>query len=645
MSQTTETRAFEAEVSQLLKLMIHSIYSNQEVFLRELISNASDAIDKLRFEALSDGALLEGEAEFAIEVEVDEEARTVTVRDNGIGMSRQEVAENIGTIARSGTRQFLESLTGDQKKDAQQIGQFGVGFYSAFIVAERVVLTTRRAGSDETVRWESTGEGEYQLSQVDGGQRGTEIVLHLRDDADEFLKPFRLEQIIRRYSDHISFPIFLIDSSAEEEEEKRRQINQASALWTRPEAEITEEEYESFYKHVAHAFDKPLARVHSHVEGLYQFSLLLFVPTEKLLELRLPGQEEVGGVKLYVKRVFVLDDAQMFLPNYLRFIRGVVDSDDLPLNVSREILQENRVVTTIRKNATKRVLDMLGELSQDEEKYQKFWASFGTILKEGIVEDLKRQQEVARLLRFRSTRSEGETPAVSLAAYKERMKSGQEAIYYVTGDTFEAAVASPHLEIFKQKGIEVLVLTDRVDEWVVAHLTEFDGTPLRPVDRGALDLDQLGEVGEEEDKSSPDESSEEEKEQEWQPVLEKVQAALGEKVKDVRLSKRLTDSPSCLVREEWEMGARMRRILSEAGEEVPESAPTLELNPDHPLVKRLEKVDEEELARWSMLFLEQAYLSEGATLEAPALFVRRLNDLMGQLIDGDGKREEKPSVD
>ncbi len=637
MSETEETRAFEAEVSQLLRLMIHSMYSHREVFLRELISNASDAIDKLRFEALSDESLFEGQTELKIEVEIDEDERTITVRDTGIGMSREEIVSNIGTIAHSGTRQFLEALTGDQKKDAALIGQFGVGFYSAFIVAERVVLTTRRAGVEEAVRWESRGEGEYTLSTAEKETRGTEIVLHLRDDGDEFLQPHRLEEIARRYSDHISFPIHFGEHDEESGETTWRKVNQAAALWTRPESEITEEEYQGFYKHVARAFDEPLTWVHSTVEGLLRFTLLLYVPTEKPFELKVPGQETTGGVKLYVKRVFILDDAEMFLPRYLRFIRGVVDSDDLPLNVSRELLQDHRVVDTIRKSATKRVLRMLEELSEDAEKYATFWEAFGPILKEGIVEDPSRQEEVASLLRFASTAQDDGAETVTLKEYRDRMKPGQEAIYFVTADSYEAALASPHLEIFLDRGVEVLVLTDPVDEWVAAHLAEFDGVKVRSVDRGALDLESLGEEGAEGD-AEGDEADDEEKAdepevpEEWAGLLSQVQQSLEGRVAAVRLSKRLKESPACLVRQEWEMGARMRRILSRAGEEVPAGTPTLELNPDHPLVVRLQGVDDPEaLKEWSELFFEQAQLSEGGALQAPAVFVRRLNRLMQEL--------------
>ena len=630
MSETTETRHFEAEVSQLLKLMIHSMYSNQEVFLRELISNASDAIDKLRFEALSDEELFEGQTDLRIEIEVDEEDKSIAIRDTGIGMSRSEVADNIGTIARSGTRQFLESMTGDQKEDSQLIGQFGVGFYSAFIVAERVVLTTRRAGEEEGVRWESTGEGEYTLSTVERERRGTEIVLHLRDDAEEFLDNSRVENVVRRYSDHISFPIMLIDNDAGEDEEPIRQINEASALWTRPRSEIDDEEYESFYKHVARAFDEPATWLHSKVEGMLKFTLLLYLPSQRPLDLATPNQEQVGGVKLYVKRVFILDDAEMFLPRYLRFIRGVVDSDDLPLNISREMLQDNRVVASIRKTATKRVLRMLEEL--DDEAYQSFWSTFGQVFKEGIVEDPGRREDVAGLLRFASTAVDGTEETVSLDDYKERMGDGQQAIYYVTANSYEAGVASPHLEIFSDKEVEVLVLTDTVDEWVVSHLDEYDGVPLRSVDQGALELDELGA----DDASSDSEDGDDDVEDvdpQWAPVIEAVKESLGDSVREVRMSKRLTDSASCLVREQWEMGERMRRLLSQAGEQVPAGKPTLELNPDHPLVGRLRDVEGEEFDEWAMLFLEQARLSAGAVLEAPALFVRRLNRLMGQLTE------------
>ena len=639
MGEAAQTRQFEAEVSQLLKLMIHSMYSNQEVFLRELISNASDAIDKLRFEALSDEALFEGQTDLHIEIELDKEARTVTVRDTGIGMSQEEVVENIGTIARSGTRQFLERLTGDQREDSQLIGQFGVGFYSAFIVAARVVLTTRRAGEEKGVRWESTGEGEYTIEEAEKAERGTEIVLHLREEVDEFLEPPRVEKVVRRYSDHLSFPIYLVDEA--NEEEPKRQINEASALWARRRSEISDEEYKNFYKHVAHAFDEPLTWLHTTVEGRLKFTILFYLPTIRPFDLGGPNQDQAGGVKLYVKRVFILDDAQMFLPRYLRFIRGVVDSDDLPLNISRELLQNDRVVAAIRKTSTKRVLRMLRDLSEDTEAYQTFWKSFGTVLKEGVVEDPGRQEEIAGLLRFASTAVGDGEETVSLADYRERMGEGQKAIYYVTADSYEAGCASPHLEIFNDRQVEVLVLTDPVDEWVVSHLREVDDLPLQSVDEGALDLDHLGGEGEsvdgeEDEQDSADEQQEDsELQQEWAPVLEAVQQALGEDVKEVRLSRRLTQSPSCLVREEWEMGERMRRLLSQAGEAVPAGKPTLEINPDHPLVQRLRELEGETRDEWAQLFLDQARLSAGAVLEAPAVFVRRLNRLMGELVEAD----------
>ncbi len=633
MSQAEETRQFEAEVSQILKLMIHSMYSNQEVFLRELISNGSDAIDKLRFEALSDDEIYEGQSDLYIEVEADEENSTITVRDTGIGMSRQEVADNIGTIARSGTKRFLEQMSGDQKEASQLIGQFGVGFYSAFIVAEKVELFTRRAGEEMGVKWSSTGEGEYTIADVEKEARGTEIVLHLREEAEEFLAPARIETVVRRYSDHISFPIYLIDES--NEDEPRRQINEAEALWTRPRGEIEDEEYAQFYKHVAKAFDEPLAWKHSKIEGMLKFTMLLYLPTERPMDLG-PANESSGGVKLYVNRVFILDDAEMFLPRYLRFMRGVVDSDDLPLNVSREMLQDNRVVRTIRKAATKRVLGMLSEL--EDEDFQTFWSTFGAVFKEGIVEDSGRQEEIAGLLRYASTSVEGRDEVVGFDDYLEGMKEGQEAIYYVTADTYEAGVASPHLEIFKEKGVEVLVMTDTVDEWVVSHLNEYKDVPLKSVDRGALDLDALGAEDDGEDKADDaEETSDEgdEVDEAWEPVIEGVATALGDRVKEVRLSKRLTDSPACLVREEWEMGERMRRLLNQAGEQVPAGTPTLELNPDHRLVKRLQEMDDEGQKEWAELFLDQARLSEGSTLDAPAVFVQRLNRLMGELA-GDG---------
>ncbi len=619
MSEDKQTRKFEAEVSQLLDLMIHSMYKNREVFLRELISNASDAIDKLRFEALSDEELFEGQTDLRIDIEFDEEDNTVVVRDTGIGMSRQEVADNIGTIARSGTREFLEKLKSGQENDAELIGQFGIGFYSAFIVADKVVLRTRRAGQEEGVRWESDGKGEYEISTVERQERGTEIVLHLREDAEEFLDGDRIERVVRRYSDHISFPIYLHEPG--EDDEGPRQINEASALWTRPRSEIDDEEYVNFYRHVTKGFDEPLTWVHSKVEGRLKFSLLFYVPGERPLDLAGPHPTEgAGGVKLYVKKVFILDDAEMFLPRYLRFIRGVVDADDLPLNVSREMLQDNRVVAAIRKTATKRALQMLEELSEDQDDYQKFWSTFGPILKEGIVEDPGRKQEVASLCRFASTAMDSSQQTVSLDEYVERMKDGQEAIYYITADSYEAAVASPHLEIFAREGIEVLVMTDTVDEWVSSHLSEYDEIPVKSVDRATPDVD-----GDDEQEET-DELNEE-----WSDVIERVESALGGSVQQVRMSKRLTESPACLVREQWQMGERMKRMMEQAGQQVPTGTPTMELNPDHPLVARLRDIDDEQLEEWSKLFFDQARLSEGAVLEAPAVFVRRLNRLMGQL--------------
>lgn len=645
MAQEKETRAFEAEVSQVLRLMIHAMYSNKEVFLRELVSNASDAIDKLRFEALADASLRADQNEPVITLTLDKEARTLTIADNGIGMSREEVTRSIGTIASSGTREFLERLSGDQKADANLIGQFGVGFYSAFIVAERVVLTTRRAGSQEAVRWESTGEGDYTLEAAEKEGAGTEIVLHLREDEDEFLEPLRVETVIRRYSDHISFPIMLVEKVEQgdaQESDETRQLNQASALWTRPSSEISEEDYTEFYRHVARAFDEPLTRVHTTVEGRLKFTLLLFVPSARPFDLTMGGQERTGGVKLYVKRVFIMDEAEVFLPRYLRFVRGVVDSDDLPLNVSRELLQDNRVVRSMRQTAVKKVLEALEELSADAKKYATFWKAFGPILKEGVIEDGDRREQVASLLRFASTATEGAEQSVSLAQYIERMRPGQDAIYYVTADSYEAALASPHLEIFKARGVEVLVLTDAVDEWLVNHLNEYEGNALRSVARGALDLESLGEsddaASEEDPESKDEEGSEEDASSQEAPApwLGEVGELLGERVREVRLSNRLTDSPSCLVREEWEIGERMRRILEQAGESVPSSAPILELNEHHPLVARLiSESDDERRRRFAELLLDQARLAEGGQLEAPALFVRRLNDLLLELLSED----------
>ncbi len=614
---TQETLGFQAEVKQLLNLMIHSLYSNKEIFLRELISNASDAADKLRFEALGNSGLYESDGDLKVEILVDKKDRTITVRDNGIGMSREEVVRNIGTIAKSGTREFFQSLTGDQAKDARLIGQFGVGFYSAFIVADRVTLTTRRAGlpAGEGVRWEcdmAKDAGAYSIASVERAQRGTEVVLHLRADEDELLDELRLKSIVHKYSDHIAIPIVMggVDG-------KEMRINQAAALWTRPKSEITGEQYVEFYKHVAHDFEAPLAWTHSRVEGRQEYVQLLYIPSHAPFDLW--DRTRRHGLKLYVRRVFIMDDAEQLLPAYLRFVRGVVDANDLPLNVSREVLQQSRDIDAIRAGCTKRTLDLLHELAQNEkEKYAKFWSEFGPVLKEGVGEDTGNRGRIAALLRFSSTHNDKEDPTVSLADYIGRMKPGQDAIYYVTAETFAAARNSPHLEIFRKRGVEVLLLSDRVDEWLVASLPEYEGKPLVSVARGEVDLSKI-ESG---DKDEPDWKVGEHAE-----LLRALKAALEDKVKDVRLSRRLTESPSCLVADEHDMGGNLARILKAVGQKVPAAKPILEINPGHALIRRL-KADDARFADWASVLFDQALLAEGGQLEDPAGFVRRTNQLM-----------------
>lgn len=630
MSETVkETLGFQAEVKQLLHLMVHSLYSNKEIFLRELISNASDAADRLRFEALSDPALLGEEADLRIRLTVDPMARTITVSDNGVGMSREEVVANLGTIAKSGTREFLAALTGDQAKDAHLIGQFGVGFYSSFIVADRVTLVTRRAGHSENdaVRWESGGEGEYTLEGTTKPGRGTEVILHLREGEDELLDDMRVRQIIRRYSDHIAIPILMQKRVWDEEKkahgtsEEDETVNQASALWARPKSDITEEQYQEFYKHVAHDFDSPLAWTHNRVEGRQEYTQLLYIPSHAQFDLW--DRTSRKGLKLYVRRVFIMDDAEALLPAYLRFVRGVVDSNDLPLNVSREILQESRDVEAIRAGCARRVLATLEELAADEqEKYATFWKEFGRVLKEGIGEDHANRERIAKLLRFASTQADAEEETVSLAEYVGRMRAGQDAIYYVTAESFLAARNSPHLEVFRAKGVEVLLLHDRVDEWVVANLPEFGGKPLVSVARGDLDLSKLSG---EEAKSEPAPKADE-----YTEVLARLKTALESRVKDVRVSTRLTSSPACLVADERDLGGNLQRILKSVGQQVPDAKPILEVNPAHPIMQRL-KHEERRIDDWAHLLFEQSLLAEGGTLEDPAGFVRRVNELMLEL--------------
>lgn len=605
-----ETREFQTEVRQLLHLMIHSLYSNREIFLRELISNASDACDKLRFLAIEDPQLLGGD-ELAIELIPDPASGTLTVRDNGIGMSREEVIDNLGTIARSGTKRFMEAMSGDQKQDAQLIGQFGVGFYSAFIVADKVSVVTRRAGSEEAVRWESAGEGEFSIEAADKAGRGTEIILHLRDDAREFLEDYRLGNIVRRYSDHIGLPVRLVKEQGEPET-----LNQARAFWTRPKNELGDEDYRQFYQHLTHDSDAPLAWSHHKVEGTLEYISLLYIPERAPFDLW--DRDHARGVQLYVKRVFIMDKAAELLPSYLRFVRGLVDTADLPLNVSREILQGNRTTDKIRAALVKRVLDMLEEMAEKRpEDYARFWSVFGAVLKEGLVEDAGNQARIAKLCRFYST-ADTAAQSVSLDAYLGRMAEGQDKIYYHTAETLAAAKSSPHLEGFAAKGYEVLLLTDRIDEWVVAHLTEFDGKPLESVARASQDLDSKIETPEKARLES-----------EYKDTLEQVQKILGSRVEAVRLSSRLTESPSCLVAGEHGLSRRLEEMLRRAGESVPSSQPILELNGEHPLVQRLKQTqDDTAFADLAELLFGQAVLAEGGQLEDPAGFVKRLNALV-----------------
>ncbi len=621
-----ETLGFQTEVRQLLKLMIHSLYSNKEIFLRELISNASDASDKLRFEALADDALYEDDGELKIQIEFDKEARTLTIRDNGIGMTRDEVMENIGTIAKSGTRQFFDSLTGDQAKDAQLIGQFGVGFYSAFIVADKVTVATRRAGmgSEHGVLWASDGEGEYTIETIDKAARGTEVTLHLREGEEEFAEEYRLRNIIQKYSDHISLPIYMLTEKAAEEGDEKvlewTMVNSASALWTRAKSDISEEEYNEFYKHVAHDFQDPLAHVHSKVEGTNSYTSLFYIPKQAPFDLF--DREKRHGIKLYVKRVFIMDDAEQLMPVYLRFVRGIVDSDDLPLNVSREILQRNKHIDSIRAASVKKVLGLLEGLAKNEpEKYTEFWNTFGAVMKEGVAEDNANRERIAKLMRFASTHQSDDAQTVSLDDYIGRMKEGQDKIYYITADSFAAAQNSPHLEVFLKKGIEVLLMGERVDEWMMSYLTEYDGKSFQSVAKGDLDLGQLDDEKEQEEAKKIEE--------EFKDLATKMKEALGDKVKEVRISHRLTRSPSCLVVEEHDMALNMQKLLKQAGHEVPNAQPTLEINPEHPLVAHLKEVDDEaRFADWSCVLLDQAALSEGGQLDDPANFVLRLNNLL-----------------
>jgi molecular chaperone HtpG len=636
VTDTTATRAdretlgFQAEVKQLLGLMIHSLYSNAEIFLRELISNASDACDKLRFEALHNEGLFEDDFELRIRVEYDVAARTLTVADNGVGMSRDEVIANLGTIAKSGTREFFAQLTGDQQKDAHLIGQFGVGFYSSFIVADKVTVRTRRAGEkpDQGVLWESDGGGEYVVEMQEKAARGTEITLHLREGHDDLLAGSRLRSIIRKYSDHIVQPILMPKEEWKDGKSEKlsdlETVNQASALWARPKAEIGDDKYKAFYKHVAHDFDDPLAWTHARVEGRQEYTHLLYLPARAPYDIW--DRDARHGIKLYVRRVFIMDDAEQLLPAYLRFVRGVVDSNDLPLNISREILQESKDIEAIRGGCTRKVLSLLEELAaNDKEKYAKFWDAFGTVLKEGVGEDFANKERIAGLLRFASTHADTSEESVSLSEYVGRAKEGQDKIYYVTAESFNAARNSPHLEIFRRKGIEVLLLSDRVDEWVVTHVTEFDGKTLASVAKGDLDLGKLEDEGEKKEN--------EQQAKDLEGLVKRIRASLGERVKDVRITHRLTDSPACLVADSHDISANLARLLKAAGQPGPGSKPILEVNPRHPVVLRL--VDEEKkFDDWAAVLLDQALLAEGGQLDDPAAFVKRINQLMLEMSGG-----------
>ena len=626
MSTNQETRGFQSEVKQLLQLMIHSLYSNKEIFLRELISNASDAADKLRFKALSNPDLYAGDGELRVCISFDSEKGTLTVSDNGIGMTREQVIDHLGTIAKSGTKEFLAALGSDQAKDSQLIGQFGVGFYSAFIVADKVTVKTRAAGepADKGVLWESAGEGDYTVADIEKKSRGTDVILHLRDDEKEFLNEWRLRDIIGKYSDHIGLPVEMLTKEYEDEGkeigEKWEKINKSDALWTRSKNEISDEEYKEFYKHLSHDFADPLLWAHNKVEGNQEYTSLLYVPSKAPWDLF--NREHKHGLKLYVQRVFIMDDAEQFMPNYLRFMRGLIDSNDLPLNVSREILQDNKVTAALRKALTKRSLQMLEKLAKDDaEKYQQFWKEFGLVLKEGPAEDFANKEAIAKLLRFASTHNDSSEQNVSLEDYVSRMKEGQKAIYYITADSYVAARNSPHLELFNKKGIDVLLLSDRIDEWMLSYLTEFDGKPLQSITKADLDLGDLADKEAEEQKAQ-DES--------FGSFVERVKTLLGGRVKEVRLTHRLTDTPAVVSTDNDQMTTQMAKLFAAAGQPVPEVKYTFELNPEHHLVKKVAEIaDEAQFADWVELLLEQAMLAERGSLENPAAFIKRINKLLG----------------
>jgi molecular chaperone HtpG len=633
MNQTTassgasQTLGFQAEVKQLLHLMIHSLYSNKEIFLRELVSNASDACDKLRFEAIDHPSLFEGDGELRVRVDYDKTARTITISDNGVGLSKDEAIANLGTIARSGTREFFSKLTGDKQKDAQLIGQFGVGFYSSFIVADKVTVRSRRAGlpADQAVVWESDGQGEFSIGSTEKATRGTDVVLHLRADEDEFLSGWKLREVLRRYSDHISLPVQMLKEEWDQEKSEQvkkdewESVNQANALWTRSKSEVTDEQYREFYKHVSHDYDDPLAWTHNRVEGRSEYTQLLYVPKHAPFDMW--DRDARRGVKLYVKRVFIMDDAEQMLPSYLRFVRGVIDSADLPLNVSRELLQESRDVKAIREGSTKRILSLLEDLAENKkEEYVTFWAEFGQVLKEGTGEDAANLERIAKLLRFASTKDDSDAQTVTLEDYLARMKEGQDTIYFVTADSYTAGRNSPHLEIFRKKGIEVLVLWDRVDEWMLSHLREFNGKKLVSVAKGGLDLEALAD---EEEKKHQTEVAEQ-----FKPLVERLQEALKDRVKEVRVTLRLVDSPSCVVVGQNDLSPHLQRMLKAAGQEAPSILPVLEINPEHALVKRVQSASEDTFNDWASLLFEQALLADGSSLPDPTAFVRRVNQLL-----------------
>ena len=627
MSTNQETRGFQSEVKQLLQLMIHSLYSNKEIFLRELISNASDAADKLRFKALSNPTLYEGDGELRVRVSFDADKGTLTISDNGIGMTREQVIDHLGTIAKSGTKEFLTALGQDQAKDSQLIGQFGVGFYSAFIVADKVTVKTRAAGeaTDKGVLWESAGEGEYSVADIEKKSRGTDVILHLREDEKEFLNEWRLREIIGKYSDHIGLPVEMLtkeyDDEGKEIGEKWEKINKSDALWTRSKNDISDEEYKEFYKHLSHDFADPLLWAHNKVEGNQEYTSLLYVPSKAPWDLF--NREHKHGLKLYVQRVFIMDDAEQFMPNYLRFMRGLIDSNDLPLNVSREILQDNKTTAALRKALTKRSLQMLEKLAkEDADKYQQFWKEFGLVLKEGPAEDFGNKETIAKLLRFASTHNDSSEQTVSLEDYIARMKEGQKAIYYITADSYVAAKNSPHLELFNKKGIEVLLLSDRIDEWMLSYLTEFDGKPLQTITKADLDLGDLADKEETEAQKEQDKA--------FDSFIERVKTLLGERVKEVRLTHRLTDTPAVVSTGNDQMTTQMAKLFAAAGQPVPEVKYTFELNPEHHLVKKVADIaDEAEFADWVELLLEQAMLAERGSLENPAAFIKRINKLLG----------------